>query len=700
MRRAGIIIALILILGIVPTWAIKPVQAATYVPLVELNQNFNSYLYSDVLTSGIVTYRDNNGFFIQNGTGPYTGIYVYTGYKSYPNVEPGQIVEVYGYAKYYNGLKELSVNPTYGEYYTVIGSGTVPEPTVVSTGEVNQEKWQGVLVKFVDAKITDRYDRGYTKIWIDDGSGEALVFFSSSASSDLQPGAKFKYVTGVVYVYSYTYEILPISYQLYNPAVKITDVEYYAFIKDVPSRVKATVFNSGTNPSNVTFVVKFDDTIVYSEDFDLQSGETRIVEFYVIPTSLGGHTLTIIAEESEKIFTIEVIPNPNVVAYGITPYYERLYSREMSNLTELYENFTYTVNKLRQYGVDFGDLEPKIQWINETMAEIQREYTIYDSLKGLLIQQNPYRMAYYFPVMAHIRKAALLSREVVQELEFVLPHLQRVLKEVETIYQPPAPGNETNVTENQTNITPSTNISITITKVLIDASHGQYYNPTKTDTSGMQTLIENIQNELGWIVDINTEPITYEKLKEYDIFIITNPSQDITDEEAQAIQQFVENGGGLFILGENYYNHVYYKSLNKVVSKYGIEFNNDELMDDDVNTGRKWFPLVGIYNLDHPAMQFLTADHQMYYSGDTLTVSGNVVWLVRGYETSYSVDKDGNVIYEKGSKPIIAAAVEVGSGRIVAYGSSKAISDSYYGNYINTNWPFVKGVLLWLAHEI
>ncbi|WP_240920713.1 hypothetical protein [Thermococcus sp. CX2] len=63
------------------------------------------------------------------------------------------------------------------------------------------------------------------------------------------------------------------------------------------------------------------------------------------------------------------------------------------------------------------------------------------------------------------------------------------------------------------------------------------------------------------------------------------------------------------------------------------------------------------------------------------------------------MDKGGNIIYEKGSKPIIAAAVEVGSGRIVAYGSSKAISDAYYGNYINTNWPFVKGVLLWLAHQ-
>ena len=706
MKRWALIIALILVLSLVPGWAAKPANANgyTYVPLVELNKNFDSYAYKgDVLTRGIVTYVDRNGFMIQNGSGPYTGIYVYTGYKSYPSVHKGDLVEVYGFPKYYNGLRQLSVNPSYGEHYTVTGNGKVPEPTIIQTSDYDRSEYQSVLVKFVDTTITGRYDKGYTKLWIDDGSGEAYIFSYNGLPSDLQPGAKFKYLTGVIYVFYNDYEVIPLNWELYNPTVKITDVNYYAFMKGVPSKLRVTVLNNGTKDSNVTFIAKLDGTDVYSTEFTLVSGASKVVEFYVIPSDTGKHTLNIIAEESEKILEIEVIPNPYQLSYGLTPYYERLYNKEMANITPLYENLTWVIEELTSCGVNLGDLEPNVEWINATMAEIQKEYALYDTLKGLLVQQNPYRSAYYYPVMVHIRKAAMMSRDVLREIEFVLPILQRTYEQVEPICHPPAPGNETTpgneTPTNQTNVTPSTNVTIHITKVLIDASHGQYYNPTKTDTSGMSTLIDNIKSELGWIVDVNLDPITYDKLKDYDVLIITNPSQDITDEEAQAIQQFVENGGGLFILGENYYNHVYYKSLNRVVAKYGIEFNNDELMDDDVNTGRAWFPLVGIYNLDHPAMKFLTADHQMYYSGDTLSVSGGVAWLIRGYETSYSEDKDGNVIYEKGSKPIIAAAVEVGQGRIVAYGSSKAISDAYYGNYINTNWPFVKGVLLWLAHQ-
>lgn len=181
--------------------------------------------------------------------------------------------------------------------------------------------------------------------------------------------------------------------------------------------------------------------------------------------------------------------------------------------------------------------------------------------------------------------------------------------------------------------------------------------------------------------------------------IITNPQSDITDEEAQAIKQWVKEGGGLFILGD-WYRYVYYRSLNKITEEFGIKFNDDELMDDEINDGKPYYPFVGEYNFEHPATKFLNETWKMYYNGDTLDVSGDAVWLIRGYESSYAVDQTGKITKEKGSKPIVAAAVEVGEGRIVAYGSSKAISDKYYGTYITTNWPFIKGVLLWLAGEI
>ncbi|NJE02539.1 Gldg family protein, partial [Thermococcus sp. JdF3] len=129
----------------------------------------------------------------------------------------------------------------------------------------------------------------------------------------------------------------------------------------------------------------------------------------------------------------------------------------------------------------------------------------------------------------------------------------------------------------ETNMTQPGNITITITKVLIDASHGQYY----VEEVGVNGLAEKIKSDLGWEVEINKLPLTYDLLKEYDVVIILNPKEDLTPNEVAALQEYVENGGGLFIAGD-WYKYSNVESLNAVVEKYGIKFNADELMDDDV----------------------------------------------------------------------------------------------------------------------
>lgn len=465
-------------------------------------------------------------------------------------------------------------------------------------------------------------------------------------------------------------------------------VDYYIpiSIKDlqVPSRaiqnydnkIKVVLENGGKAAQNVTFLLYIDGATKINETIELPAGGEKTVEYIWRPQTTGMHEVKAEIEGYDfKSMDVEVIPHPDKIARIMSTYYLGMYMREWKSLNPLYENFTWLLEKVRQYNISMGEFESEILGVEGQLQLVKQEYQKYLSLKRYSEATGSTSLS--FAAMRHIRRAAFLSRGIKDKLEHLLPLMQSAVEKAES---------------------GQTGVTIKVTKVLIDASHGQYYSPTKSDSNGMSTLIGNIENELGWKVDINTEPITYEKLKNYNVLIITNPSKDITDEEAEAIQQFVENGGGLFILGESYYGKVYYKSLNKVVGKYGIEFKNDELMDDDKNTGRPWFPLVGLYNLEHPAMKFLNETHEMLYNGDTLDISGDALWLITGYETAYSEDKDKNVVKEKGSKPVVAAAVEAGSGRIVAYGSSKAISDAYYQRYINTNWPFVKGVLLWLAH--
>ncbi len=473
----------------------------------------------------------------------------------------------------------------------------------------------------------------------------------------------------------------------YNPWPYL-EIEYYVpiavkelqvperAIQNYDNKIKVVLENGGKAAQNVTFLLYIDGKAEINETIELPAGGDKTVEYIWQPQTTGMHEVKAEIEGYDfKSKDVEVIPHPDKIARMMSVYYLGMYRKEWKALNPLYENFTQLLEKVRQYNISMGEFESEILGVESQLKMIKQEYQKYETIKKYSEITGSTSLS--FAAMRHIRRAAFLSKGVKEKLEHLLPLMQTAVKKAE--------GGESGVT-------------IKVTKVLIDASHGQYYNPTKTDSNGMSTLIGKIENELGWKVSINTEPITYDRLKGYSILIITNPSKDITDEEAQAIQQFVENGGGLFILGESYYGHVYYKSLNKVVGKYGIEFKDDELMDDDRNTGRSWFPLVGIYNLNHPAMKFLNESHEMLYNGDTLDISGDAVWLITGYETAYAVDKAGNTVKGKGSKPVVAAAVEAGSGRIVAYGSSKAISDAYYQRYINTNWPFVKGVLLWLAH--
>ncbi|QDA32426.1 hypothetical protein FH039_07455 [Thermococcus indicus] len=569
-------------------------------------------IYEDkgVATEGVVTATDSRGFFIQNGTGPWSGIYVYLGTS--PKVSRGDYVRIVGTVDEYFGMTEIKTD---SENVVILGTADVPAPVVLPTGNVSQEKWEGVLVEVRDVRVTDP-DLGHGEWEVDDGSGPVRI---DDKLYDYSPGhrSKYVYIRGIVW-YSYG-------------------------------------------------------------SFKIEPRDKKDIEAYR--------------------------PNPNTISYGLTMYYSVQYDSRLSDLESLYENFTSTVSELVSYGVSFdSDVADKINWVNDSMSEVMEEYSLYEQFKN-----RADKTGFYLPAMIHLRKALFLGEDVKEEIQFLLPHLQRALEEIKAAQQAQEqenetetgtiPGNETegvptNTTQNASQQTPAINITITIPRVLIDASHGQYY----VEQTGISYLVDKIENELGWEADIGSEPLTFDLLKDYDVVIILDPKTNFGESEVEALHQYVENGGGLLIAGE-WYRYLNTEDLNAIVGDYGITFNADELMDDDHNSGRPYYPFVGIYNKAHPVMKFVPDDWTMYYNGDTLTISGNAVWLIKGYDTSYSVDADGNVVRIKGTNPVIAAAVDIGTGRIVAYGSSKALSDSYNFKYIKSNWPFIKGALLWLAHQ-
>ena len=133
---------------------------------IQGQQDESPLLGQIVQTSGIVTGVSYSGFFIQDGTGQWSGLWVYT---NSPTVSIGDMVQVSGTVEEYNGLTEIVMDSL-----SVLSSGNqLPEPTILETGDLS-ESYEGVRVKFVDATCNLLPD-DYGQWQVNDGSGDAMI---------------------------------------------------------------------------------------------------------------------------------------------------------------------------------------------------------------------------------------------------------------------------------------------------------------------------------------------------------------------------------------------------------------------------------------------------------------------------------------------------------------------------------------------
>ena len=119
-----------------------------------------------VQTTGIVTGVSYSGFFIQDGSGPWTGLWVYT---NSPAVVEGNQVEVSGTVAEYNGLTEIEAS----QINILSTDNPLPDPILLSTGDVS-EQYEGVRVEFLNATCTELPNE-YGEWQINDGSGHIVI---------------------------------------------------------------------------------------------------------------------------------------------------------------------------------------------------------------------------------------------------------------------------------------------------------------------------------------------------------------------------------------------------------------------------------------------------------------------------------------------------------------------------------------------
>ncbi len=235
------------------TVVVAPVTAVEKT-ITEIQSNVSSadisyYKDSTVTTSGIVTAINLyngviKGFFIQDGVGAWTGIYVYDPANT---VSRGDSVTVTGTVDEYQGVTQISnVTST-----IVVNSFNDVSPTLIATYPTSYEEYESVLVKVVNANCTEVSD-GFGNFKVDDGSGYVKV---TDALFPYTPSMGTSYnITGVMQYYLY-FKLAPRD---------ANDISVYTSIKE-NNAVLTNVYPNPTSNGMVTVEVKEASDLVITD---------------------------------------------------------------------------------------------------------------------------------------------------------------------------------------------------------------------------------------------------------------------------------------------------------------------------------------------------------------------------------------------------------------------------------------------------
>jgi len=196
---------------------------------------------------------------------------------------------------------------------------------------------------------------------------------------------------------------------------------------------------------------------------------------------------------------------------------------------------------------------------------------------------------------------------------------------------------------------------------------------------------------IGYDVAILDRDITPETLKGASILILETPENEYSGQEIDSITDFVENGGGLFVLGDHTNIMDCYVTLNPILNRFGMHLNFDYSM--------LWEPhfssLAGFDSMEETAGATLSlnrSDASVLYALKYTTWADLGDWAAQDHAYMGNVVAEENEQY--GVLPICVSALE-GNGRVLAI----ANSDSLSGPNLLYNYNFISRVMDYLNHQ-
>jgi len=233
-----------------------------------------------VTTSGIVTANFGDGYFIQDGSGEWNGIYVYDSERN-PTIGDsivihGQVYEFYDFTE----IKNVS------SYYFCSSNNDLPNPVTIATSNIG-EAYEGVLVKVTGAICTNT-NAGYDMWKVNDGSGECNI--RNTELYSFTPTLNSNYTIRGIVNYDYSeYKIDLTSY--FDVSATVSGISNVSALNSTTVNVlftKEVETNSSQNINNYTI----------SGGISVQSAvqnqnQKRLVTLTVSPLSTGYYTLTV-----------------------------------------------------------------------------------------------------------------------------------------------------------------------------------------------------------------------------------------------------------------------------------------------------------------------------------------------------------------------------------------------------------------------
>jgi len=203
--------------------------------------------------------------------------------------------------------------------------------------------------------------------------------------------------------------------------------------------------------------------------------------------------------------------------------------------------------------------------------------------------------------------------------------------------------------------------------------------------------------------------ITYEKLSDYNVFIIGVPIAEayLSSEEIEYLIRYVNDGGSLLVVNDKGGDIENHNNLNDLTNIFGIEFNPDQLFDNENYSKDISRPIIKDFKT-----HFITRDiSQIIHSnGCTIEIDKSVetedidvtTIAFSSEESAWHKVFDGEEWVDEPveSAPIIAIG-HYGMGKIVAIGNLSLFSGFHalYGIHAADNFKLISNIISWLMNK-